>query len=54
MMRRQTLADLAGQDRALHSGNDDALEFHHRGLCCKLPDELMFVAQDGSALLLEC
>ncbi len=52
MVRRESLADLACQDRALHRGNNYALEFDHDSLRREFADQLMLVAKNRSAFLL--
>src|SRR2546427_241891 len=48
---RKLLADLAGQDRALHTGDRFSLELDPDHLTDDLLDQLVFVAEDGMPFL---
>src|SRR2546426_5142285 len=48
---RKLLADLAGQDRALHTGDRFSLELDPYHITDDLLDQLVFVAEDGAPFL---
>ena len=53
MLRRQTFADLARQDRTLDRWDDSSEKVDQHRLGRKFAHELTFVTQDGSAFLLQ-
>ena len=53
MLRGETLADLTGQDRALHRGHDGSLKVDQGSLRRKLAHEFVFIPEDGAPLLLQ-